>query len=230
MIPVESIRAVTLDLDDTLWPVWPAIRRAEQVLHDWLRVHAPATAQAFDTEGLRQLREEARLLHPQWAHDLTALRRESIRDALQRAGDDPGLAVPAFEAFFDERQRVEFYPDVLPALARLVLRWPLLALTNGNADLHRVGLSTWMVGSVSAREFGLGKPDARIFHEACRRLDVPADAVLHIGDDRHLDIEAARSAGLHALWIHRGGDPVPTGPVGVPVCKDLLAAADLLRV
>ena len=230
MIPVDSIRAVTLDLDDTLWPVWPAIRRAEHVLHDWLRVHAPTTAQAFDTEGLRRLREEARTRHPQWAHDLTALRRESIRDALQRAGDDPGLAVPAFEVFFDERQRVDFYPDVLPALARLALRWPLLALTNGNADLHRVGLSALMVGSVSAREFGLGKPDARIFHEACRRLNVPSAAVLHIGDDRQLDIEAARSAGLHALWVHRGNDLAEAVPSGVPVCKDLLEAANLLRV
>ena len=43
-------RALTLDLDDTLWPVWPAIERAEAVLHDWLKAHAPATAAAFDTE------------------------------------------------------------------------------------------------------------------------------------------------------------------------------------
>mgnify|MGYP003353772201 CR=1 FL=1 len=33
-------RALTLDLDDTLWPVWPAIERAEAVLHDWLKAHA----------------------------------------------------------------------------------------------------------------------------------------------------------------------------------------------
>ncbi|TAG35631.1 MAG: HAD family hydrolase, partial [Polaromonas sp.] len=26
------VKAITLDLDDTLWPVWPAIERAEKAL------------------------------------------------------------------------------------------------------------------------------------------------------------------------------------------------------
>ena len=40
----SRVRALTLDLDDTLWPVWPIIDRAEQVLHDWLASNAPLTA------------------------------------------------------------------------------------------------------------------------------------------------------------------------------------------
>ena len=36
--------ALSFDLDDTLWPIWSAIERAEQVLHGWLTDHAPATA------------------------------------------------------------------------------------------------------------------------------------------------------------------------------------------
>ena len=44
MLDLSRIRAITLDLDDTLWPVWPTIHRAEQVLSDWLMQHAPATA------------------------------------------------------------------------------------------------------------------------------------------------------------------------------------------
>jgi putative hydrolase of the HAD superfamily len=41
MLNLSKIQAITLDLDDTLWPVWPTIARAEVVLHDWLEVHAP---------------------------------------------------------------------------------------------------------------------------------------------------------------------------------------------
>jgi hypothetical protein len=37
---------------------------------------------------------------------MSALRRESIRFALSRAGEDPRWPRPAFEAFFAERQRV----------------------------------------------------------------------------------------------------------------------------
>jgi FMN hydrolase / 5-amino-6-(5-phospho-D-ribitylamino)uracil phosphatase len=62
--------------------------------------------------------------------------------------------------------RVELYDDVRPALAFLAARFPTVALTNGNADVHRVGLGEFFVGSFSAQAFGVGKPDVRIFHAA----------------------------------------------------------------
>ena len=40
-LDVKRISAISLDLDDTLWPVWPAIERAERVLHAWLVKEAP---------------------------------------------------------------------------------------------------------------------------------------------------------------------------------------------
>ena len=110
--PPPGLRALTLDLDDTLWPVWPAIERAEAALHEWLRTHAPGTAARFDTADLRRLREAVGRAHPSRSHDLSWLRRHSIEQALSAAGEDPGLADPAFELFFEHRQRVDLYPDV----------------------------------------------------------------------------------------------------------------------
>jgi 2-haloalkanoic acid dehalogenase type II len=221
------IRALTLDLDDTLWPVWPAIERAEAVLHGWLRINAPATAARFDLAGLRALRERVALEQPQWSHDLSALRRESVRMALAAASDDESLADPAFEVFFAERQRVDFYPDVLDGLQRLSRAYPLLALSNGNADLVRVGLAPWFRGSLSAREFGVGKPDARIFGEACRRLGCAPDEVLHVGDDLELDVRGARDAGLQVVWVRRG-EGQGAGLDGVISVCDLQALAEKL--
>lgn len=199
------IRALTLDLDDTLWPVWPAIERAEQVLHDWLTEHAPATASRFDTAALRALREQVGREHPARSHDLSWLRLHSIRLALAAVGDDPALAEPAFDLFFAERQRVTLYPEVPGALAALAARWPLLALTNGNADLQRIGLAPLFVGCLSAREFGVGKPDARFFHAGCQHLGLAPAEVLHVGDDWALDIEGACAAGQPAAWLRRPG-------------------------
>ncbi|MEY4753821.1 MAG: hypothetical protein RJA44_1496 [Pseudomonadota bacterium] len=200
---VASLRALTLDLDDTLWPIGPVIERAERVLHDWLLRHAPATAQRYPVEAMRALRAEIGRRHPEWAHDLTELRLRATHQALQDSGDDPALAQPAFELFFAERQKVEFYPEVAAALDRLAARWPLLALTNGNADLAATGLARWFGGSVGARDCGVAKPDARIFQAACARLQLPPEAVLHIGDDWRLDIAGARAAGLHSAWVRR---------------------------
>ena len=230
--PPESIRALTLDLDDTLWPIAPVIRRAEAVLHDWLLIHAPATAARYPVDVMRALRAEIGRRHPEWAHDLTELRLRATRHALIDSGDDPALARPAFELFFAERQKVEFFPDVPEALARLAARWPLLALTNGNADLRATGLDRWLCGSVGARESGVAKPDPRIFQAACQHLQLPPSAVLHVGDDWHLDIDGARAAGLHCAWICRNTVSAPADPSQVhpqvPLFANLLALADWL--
>lgn len=203
------VRAITLDLDDTLWPVWPVIERAERALWDWLSVHAPGTAARFDLQAMRRVREAVARERPAQAHDLSALRREAIERMLVASADDPGLAGPAFEVFFAERQRVELYADARPALERLAARWPLLGLSNGNADLERIGLAGWFRGSLGAREAGVAKPDARIFRAACARLGFGEDDVLHVGDDLHLDVLGALGAGLQAAWIRRSGNGDP---------------------
>ena len=59
MLDHARIKAITLDLDDTLWPIWPTIARAETVLADWLQHHAPATATLFSRPGaLREIRNQ----------------------------------------------------------------------------------------------------------------------------------------------------------------------------
>ena len=77
VIDITRVRAVTLDLDDTLWPIWPTITRAEGVLLQWLGEHAPATATLYsDTAALRAIRNQMVSLRPDLRHDLSALRRE----------------------------------------------------------------------------------------------------------------------------------------------------------
>jgi len=212
-LDVSCIRAITLDLDDTLWPIWPTIARAENVLQAWLTDHAPATAAMYAAPGaLREVRNHMNTTRPDLAHDMSALRRESIRLVLQRAGDDPALAEAAFEVFFAERQRVELFADALPALAFLSSRFPVVAVSNGNADVHRVGLGAHFVAALSAREFGVGKPDPRIFHAAAEAAGVSPAQVLHIGDDAHLDDVAALNAGMQAAWVNREGHAWAHGP------------------
>ena len=212
-LDLSRIRAITLDLDDTLWPVWPTIARAEAVLQGWLATHAPATQALCQQPGVqRAIREQVHQDHPELAHDLSALRREAIRRALLHAGDNPALAPDAFEVFFAERQRVELFSDALPALDYLSSRFPVVALSNGNADVHRVGLGRYFRASVSARDAGAAKPDARIFERGAQAAGVPAQQVLHIGDDAHLDGVGALQAGMQVAWLNREGHAWAHGP------------------
>ena len=228
---MPPLQAITLDLDDTLWPMAPTLRRAEASLHAWLHQQAPATMAAPDKAAWLALRRAGVADRPDWAHDLSALRRETIRRALLAAGDDPALAVPAFEVFFAERQRVELFADVLPALARLAARWPIVALTNGNADVHRVpGLGQHFHAALSARDLGLAKPAPAVFAAACQRAGALPAHTLHVGDDPALDVDGALAAGLQAAWVRRPDLPANGAPQGQAqhVVADLHVLADRL--
>jgi HAD superfamily hydrolase (TIGR01549 family) len=204
MLDISKIRAITLDLDDTLWPIWPTIARAEELLNAWLQVHAPATAQLVSSPHVRrELRDTVEAQLPHLLHDLSAMRRESIRLALQRAGDDTALAEPAFEVFFAARMQVELFEDARPGLAWLAARYPIVAVSNGNADVGRVGIGEFFKASVSARDVGVGKPDPRIFHAAAEVLKVSPTEVLHVGDDAALDVLGALGVGMQTVWVNR---------------------------
>jgi putative hydrolase of the HAD superfamily len=210
MLNLSKIQAITLDLDDTLWPVWPTIARAEVVLQEWLAVHAPQTAQlCADAEVKKRIRIEVNQRHAHKAHDLSFLRRESIRESLLRAGDAPHLAEAAFDVFFAERQNVTLYDGVQDALARLSARYPLVGLSNGNADVFLTEAAPYFKASVSARLFGVAKPDARIFHAAAAQLNLPVDAVLHLGDDATTDVLGAMNAGMQTAWVNTQGHDWP---------------------
>ena len=203
MSPLQQVTAITLDLDDTLWPVRPTLVAAEKVLADWLRTHAPATAQATPPAAMLALRAEVAAEHPHWSHDLSAIRLETIRRALRRHGDDPALAELAFEVFFEARHAVTLYDDVRPGLERLAARYRLVAVSNGNAEVGRIGLERFFSGSVSARLHGLAKPHPSIFRAACAAAGAAPHQVLHLGDDLAADVDGALAAGLHAGWICR---------------------------
>ena len=233
MIPsLAPVTAITLDLDDTLWPVRPTLVAAEKVLAAWLRTHAPATAQGTPPAAMLALRADVAAEHPHWSHDLSAIRLETIRRALKKHDEDPALAELAFEVFFEARHAVVLYDDVLPGLERLAARFRLVAVSNGNAEVHRIGLDRFFSGSVSARLHGVAKPDPSIFRAACAAAGAAPHQVLHLGDDLAADVAGALAAGLHAGWICRpdGAHALADPLAGAHRFADLFEVADALGV
>jgi len=206
----RTIRAITIDLDDTLWPVGPTIAAAEGALRAWLETHAPAVAADWPPARMRALRDELMsVIDPALRHDMGHMRRASIARALELCGDDPAKAETAYAEFDRARQAVEFFPDALPALARLAERFPIFALSNGTADIRRIGIDHHFAGALAARDLGVSKPDPRLFHAACERLGVAPNEVVHVGDDAALDVEGALGAGMVAVWVNRAGAAWP---------------------
>jgi putative hydrolase of the HAD superfamily len=223
-LPSFPVRAITLDLDDTLWPFAPIGARIEQVLHDWLLQHSPRTAERFPIAAMRQLRDEVFAAHPHLVHDMSEMRRLTLRRALRDSGADEALVEPAFAVFYAARNQVECYPDSIPALQRIAARVPVVALSNGNADLQRIGIDQHFAFQLGSREHGAAKPEASIFLAACARLGLEPALVLHVGDHHEMDVAGASRAGLRSCWLNREGEAWTSQELRPDLEFDTLAA------
>jgi putative hydrolase of the HAD superfamily len=225
------ILALTLDLDDTLWPVLPALECADRELDAYLRTHHPDVATRWPIPAMRQLRAQVAAERLDLAHDFTTQRHLTMQRAFAACGLADAPIEALWEVYYAARNRVELFADALPALERITARWPVASLTNGNADLERIGIRAHFHCHVCARDTGVGKPDARIFQAAAERLGVAPQDILHVGDDPGLDVCGARDAGLRTAWINREHKPWPA-ELGAPPdldLPDMAALADWLE-
>lgn len=211
-----DIRLVTFDLDDTLWHTAPVIVRAEQRLQEWLALHAPEL-ESFTFERLQCLKQQVLAQMPQFSHSVSAVRFHMLQLAYLQAGVAPELAAlkaeEAFQFFLAERQKVAVNPQVRPMLHALRQQGYILGvLSNGNADVRRVGLGEYFDFALSADVLGVGKPDAAAFGAALGRAGVRPQQAVHVGDNPRDDISGALTAGMHAVWFNPQGAAWQTGP------------------
>ncbi len=201
-----GISVIAFDLDDTLWPCMPTIHRAEEILYRWLERHYPRITAAHELSQMVELRREFSRSDPRYAIDMTALRREFLRHLGERCDyDGDEVAARGFEVFFGARQQVEFYDDVMPCLERLLRRYRLGAISNGNASIEHVGLGHLIEYAVSASDVQIAKPDPGIYHHLAERFAAAPMQILYVGDHPEYDVHGSREAGMRAIWINREG-------------------------
>ena len=206
---MQDIRTITLDLDDTLWPIGPVIERAERRLYGWLHEHYPRITERFPAPALLQLRQEIAAEFPHMGHDYYFLRRAVLERIGEQAGYGDGYVDDAMAVFHAERNTVELYPDVRPSLEALGRDYRIVAVTNGNASLEHIGIRDLFDEVVSAANAGVAKPAREIFEVAVEAGGAAAHETLHVGDHPEIDVVGASEAGLRAAWLNRNGHEWP---------------------
>ena len=109
------------------------------------------------------------------------------------------------------------------------------AVAYQRTKLHHAGLGDRVEVLVGVDTLGVGKPDPRVFHEACRRLGPPPERTAYVGDELDIDARAAVAAGLVGVWVNRPGlravDPADVAAAreaGVLVLESLAGLPGLL--
>jgi HAD superfamily hydrolase (TIGR01549 family) len=208
---MEDIRCLTFDLDDTLWPIDETIQLAEQALYEWFRSTCPKVSERYTLHELKELRIRIANSIPDLAHDITALREHSLLKLLKEFHYPETLVGEAMELFHDYRNKVSLFPDVIHVLQQLREQYILGVITNGNADVERIGLSQFFTFVTTAAQAGVRKPDPGIFNHAIISAQMNPRQIAHIGDDPRLDVLGAAQAGMRSIWLNRDRRAWPGG-------------------
>lgn len=202
------IKVIAFDLDDTLWAVTPVILRAEARLGEWLRCNVPRLR--YDVESMRALRREVIAADPALTGRITELRRRIIEEAMLRSGIGRAEAAhfsnEAIEVFLHARNQIELFDGALDVIRRLSRSYVLGALTNGNADIRRLGLSEFFRFAFSAEDVGAPKPEDALFRAALAHTETAPGEMIYVGDDPLLDMDPANRLGINTIWVRREGE------------------------
>jgi len=222
------IAVVTFDLDNTLWDIDGVIRNAERVTREWFDRHVPTLNARLGPEDYQRLRAQIAAEDARIAHDVSRMRREVFRRAIESIGYESGeaerLATEAFEVFLSERHRITLFDGALDLLETLHVRYRLGALTNGNADIARLGLSRYFSFAFSAGSVGASKPHPAMFRAALEHAAVAPWQMAHVGDHPVDDIQGAASLGIHTIWVNPKGVAYP---VAAPRTRSAERLADI---
>lgn len=203
------IKVITFDLDNTLWDVDPALLRAEEAQRLWLLRHRPGTIEAFDHDALWEFKKSVWKRHPQFLHNVSAMRRQMLLELQLAAGfgEDESAegAEIAFGVFLQERHRVVLYEEALGVLQSLSRSYTLGALTNGNADIYKTDAGEYFDFAFLAEEVGVSKPAPDMFHAALEQAGVAPAEIVHVGDNPEHDIKGAQGVGMHTVWMNSQG-------------------------
>lgn len=202
---LKPIKAMTFDLDDTLYDNWPIIRTLEARMVEWLHHHHPISA-TVPLSWWQSHKQRLAECDPWLPNDVTQWRFQQIESGLVRLGYDEQQAHSAASSAIEEvlRLRSDFSvpEETHRVLTRLAAQMPLVAITNGNVDVERIGLSAYFTLTLKAGPDGYAKPHGEMFRKAAQYLALDAGSILHVGDHLNTDVQGAKASGFQACWFN----------------------------
>ena len=149
-----NIKAITFDLDDTLWPLMPVILKAEKDTNKWLIENYHGIENLLKSDEVKEIRDSLISQEIKFVYQLSKLRELTLVELAIRSGytkkESESLAKESFNIFYAGRNDVTLYEGVEKALESLKQKYVLGVITNGNADIKEIGIDS----SIATTRFG----------------------------------------------------------------------------
>ena len=199
----QPVKAMTFDLDDTLYDNHPHMRRSEQATLAHIHAHFPA-AHHTDFGFWRGQRAALLQQRPELINDVAELRRLGLTAGFSACGLGGNELLQAvenvYEYFYFTRSDFTVEASVHKIMATLAERLPLIAITNGNVNLQQIGIADYFQHSLHASLQQPMKPAPHMFKQAAEILNLAPECILHVGDNLEKDVWGGRSAGFKTAW------------------------------
>lgn len=219
--PLSPIRAISFDLDDTLYNNMPIMHKAQRSLNKYIKKRYPIVATVKPNNWL-EIRRDVLQEQPELVNDVGLLRATVLTKVFLFAGmpkDKVSKAVThCYDHFYDKRSDFKVPKSVHKVLKKLAKRVPLAAITNGNVNCKAIGIDKYFTCIVHASTKQLMKPHQAMFDHVSSTLKIPSKNILHVGDDLVNDIKGACDAGYQSAWLavnrpmHMSEEPVSVLP------------------
>ena len=204
-----TIKAITFDLDDTLWNNIPVLIKAERDVIEWLLTHFPNINDHHDISTtineFRDFKDQIKQANPALTHQVTNLRKVSLEQFLINADYSEKAsegANQAMEVFLTARHQVDYFDYVEAVLAELNQQYTLGVLTNGNVNIRRLSIGDYFDFAFCADELNTSKPDPVFFQAGIQAAKVLPEEIAHVGDHPEYDVIGAKEVGLKAIWFN----------------------------
>ncbi|WP_371187942.1 HAD-IA family hydrolase [Thalassotalea maritima] len=215
---LAKFKAISFDLDDTLYDNHPIISNAERALQNFLEQQVPESAN-LGRQFWYQHRQACLRQNPHLCHDVSALRLAYMQSGMYALGYNQTtakqLANAAFEHFLSHRNNLQVPSSVTQLLARLAECFPLVAISNGNVGIAEIGIKDYFQECFFAGAGNLQKPENDMFYKAAASLHIKPSEMLHVGDCTHADIYGALSAGCQTVWVNNNEFGIRKKPLKV---------------
>ncbi|WP_087020585.1 5-amino-6-(5-phospho-D-ribitylamino)uracil phosphatase YigB [Thaumasiovibrio subtropicus] len=202
---LDTVRAISFDLDDTLYDNYAVIRKTEQAMLDWLHANVAAT-RTLTAAHWYKLKQQVATSQPGLSDNVSQWRLETLVVLMQQLGmplaNAKRVAAQAMAIVVAARHEIDVPHETHNVLKALSAHFPLAAITNGNVDIHKIGLGDYFSFSLQGGVEGAAKPAKDLFEIAAARTHIPLKHWLHVGDDLITDVGGARQAGAMAVWIN----------------------------
>ena len=203
---MSKIQLITFDLDDTFWDIKSTIINAEMNSRKWSEDKIGEKIEWGTFEDFMKIRGDLVKEDPSLEYDLGMLRKKTIayhtKNFFKDENDLNEFIESAYKFFLGERHKVTFYDDVVSVLEELSSEYMLGVLTNGNADVNKLGIGHLFDFSISSMDVKSNKPDKGHFVKAREMSQVDFKNILHVGDHPVNDVEGSSDFGMKSIWFN----------------------------